>query len=128
MIMPNLSLSSVLSLAVAGLLIWAGVSILIGLKRINETYELTPNRFIYPSNFKPEKCKDPAGFIGFITPRLRVFALLSLVLSVLLILQSVTKVFSFLPDWLENRASSLLFIPLFIWYVIVINKAAKQYW
>lgn len=126
--MSDFSLSSALTIAVAGLLIWAGISILIGLKRINETFELVPNRFIYPSNFKPEKCKDPAGFIGFITPRLRAFALLSLLLSVLLILQSVTKVFAFLPDWLAKRASSLLFIPLFIWYVFVINKAAKQYW
>ena len=126
--MTDFSLSSVLNIAVAGLLIWAGISILIGLKRINETFQLVPNRFIYPANFKPEKCKDPAGFIGFITPRLRAFALLCLLLSVLLILQSVTNLFSFLPDWVGKRVSSLLFIPLFIWYVIVINKAAKQYW
>ena len=126
--MPQIGINSMLYIAVAGFLIWAGISILLAVKRINDTYVLSPNRLIYPANYKPELCKDPAGCIAFITPRIIIFAVAALLISCLLILQGFTGFLTFLPDWLESRIAILLFIPFFIWYVIFINKAAKAFW
>ena len=125
--MPELNYYSVLNLFVTAMFIWAGISILIAVKRLNDSYELVPNRFIYPANCKPARCKDPAGFIGFISPRLNLFAIAALVISILRIL-ALFGLFSFLPGWISQFGFTLLFIALFVSYVVFINQAAKRFW
>ncbi len=119
--------TNVLSLIAAALLIWTGIGILIAVKKLNDSYELAPNKFLYPANCKPSQCKDPVGFIAFITPRLILFAVLMLILSAFLIL-SVTTLLSWMPEWISQYGAYLLFFPLFIWYVVFINQAAKRFW
>ena len=80
--MPQLTTSNYLVLLMAGMLVWVSVNVLIAIVRLNRTYELTPNRFIYPGNCKPERCQDLVGFVGFITPRLAAFGVLGLLLAV----------------------------------------------
>ncbi len=126
--MQGLSSSNVLVLLMSAMLAWVSVNVLISTVKINRSYELGPSRFIYPANCRPELCQDPAGFIRFITPRLAAFGVLGLLLCVFMVINELTGLLSFLPDWFSNGVSLFLFIPLFVWYVIFINKAAKRFW
>jgi hypothetical protein len=126
--MPELSSSNILVLILTAMLAWASVNVLIAVVRLNRTYELSPSRYIYPANCKPELCLDPAGFIRFMTPRLWAFGLLGLLICVIYVVNEFTDLLAFLPDWISRGAALFLFIPLFVWYVIFINKAAKRFW
>ena len=126
--MDNLSTSNLLVLVLAGMLIWLSVNVLIAVIRLNRTYDMAPGRFLYPANCKPELCQDPGGFIAFIFPRLVAFSVLGLVLAALLLVNELTDLLAGLPGWFTNGAALFGFLPLFIWYVIFINKAAKRFW
>ena len=126
--MPQLSLSNTLVLMMAAMLGWACVNAILGAIRLNRSYELIPSKFIYPANCSPERCLDAVGFIRFITPRLWIFGLLGLALCVGLLINEFTDLLSFLPGWFSEGASLFLFIPIFVWYVIFISKAAKRFW
>ena len=126
--MPNLSMSNYLVLLMAGMLLWVSFQAVRSAIRLSRTYELKPNKYIYPANCKPENCLDPAGFIGFIVPRLWIFGGLGLAVSALILLIEFTDLFRFLPAWISNGLSLFLFLPLFVWYIVFINKAAKRFW
>lgn len=126
--MQELSSSNALVLLMAAMLVWVCVNILISAVRLNRACRLIPSRFIYPSNCKPELCRDVLGFIRFITPRLIVFGLLGLLLAVFFVVNEMTGLLSALPAWFSDGVALFLFVPLFVWYVIFINKAAKRFW
>lgn len=126
--MPNLSASNMLVLLMAGMLLWVSVNVLIATIRINHSYELIPSRFIYPARNRPEDCINPGGFIRFMTPRLTVFGILGLLVTAFMVVNELTALFAFLPLWFSNGAGLFLFLPLFIWYTIFINKASKRFW
>lgn len=126
--MQELSSSNALVLLMAAMLVWVCVNILISAVRLNRACQLIPSRFIYPSNCKPELCRDVLGFIRFITPRLVVFGLLGLLLAVFFVVNEMTGLLSALPAWFSDGVALFLFVPLFVWYVIFINKAAKRFW
>ena len=126
--MPQFSSTELFSFAMAALLIWVGVSILIAVIRLNRSYELTANRFLYPANCKPESCKDLVGFVAFITSRMIAFAIVCLLLAAFVLVHALTDLLSGLPAWLEHGLSLILFMPLFVWYVVFINQAAKRFW
>ncbi len=126
--MPQFSSSNILVFVLAGMLVWVSVNLLLAVVRLNRTYDLVPNRFIYPANCRPELCQDPAGFIRFMTPRLTVFGVVGLLLSALMLVCELTELLAALPDWFTHGVSLFLFLPLFVWYVIFINKAAKRFW
>lgn len=126
--MPELSSSNILVLLLAAMLAWLSVNVLMAAVRLNRTCELFPSRFIYPANRKPELCQDPAGFVLFSVPRFLIFGILGLLLCIFYVVNEFTGLLSFLPDWISNGAALFLFIPLFIWYVIFINKADKRFW
>lgn len=126
--MPQLSASNLLVLVLAAMLAWVSVNVLISVVRLNRTCELNPSRFIYPANCRPEQCRDVVGFIRFVTPRFVIFGVLGLLLCVFFIVNEMTGLLSALPDWFSNGAALFLFVPLFVWYVVFINKAAKRYW
>lgn len=126
--MQELSASNLLVLALAAMYIWLCVNVLISVVRLNRSYDLRQGRYLHPANCPPERCRDVTGFIRFATPRFVLFAVLGLLLSVFYLVNELTGLLSALPDWLSNGAALFLFIPLFIWYVIFINKAAKRFW
>ena len=97
--MPELSSSNVLVLLMTAMLVWVSVNVLLAVIRMIRSYELVPNRFIYPANCKPELCLDPLGFIRFISPRLIAFGVLGLLLSVFMVVNEMTGLLSALPDW-----------------------------
>ena len=126
--MPELSPSNMLVLLMAAMMVWVSFNILAAAVRLNRSYELIPNRFIYPANCKPELCMDPAGVLRFLPPRLIGFGVLGLLLAVFFVVNELTGLLSALPAWFSDGAALFLFVPLFIWYVIFINKAAKRFW
>jgi hypothetical protein len=121
-------MSNLLVLMMAAMLLWVSIQAIRGAVQLNRTYELVPNRFIYPGNCKPELCLDPAGFIRFIVPRLWGFGLIGLALCALMLANEFWGILNFLPAWFSNGASLFLFLPIFAWYIIFINKAAKRFW
>lgn len=126
--MPELSSSNLLVLLLAAMVGWLGVGVLLAVVRLNRTYELFPSRFIYPANCKPEDCQDPVGFIRFMTPRLAAFGTLCALICVFYLVNEFTGLLSGLPKWFSNGAALFLFLPLFVWYIVFINKAAKRFW
>ena len=126
--MSQLSASNMLVLILAAMLAWLSVNVLISVVRLNKTYELSPSRFIYPAACSPDQCRDVLGFIRFATPRFVIFGVLGLLLSIFFVLNEMTGLLSLFPDWFSNGVALFLFVPLFIWYVIFINKAAKRFW
>ena len=126
--MPQLSMSNYLVLIMALMLAWICVKAIAAAVRLNRTYELFPNKILYPANCRPEDCQDPAGFIRFMVPRLWIFGLAGIALSVFLILNEFTGLLASFPTWFSQGASLFLFLPLFVWYIAFINKAAKRFW
>ena len=119
---------SMLVIATAGILICISLYMLIGVIRINRTYVLIPNRFLYPAKRKPADCQDVTGFIGFITPRLAIFSVVGLLLSALMLIGQLTDLFAGMPSWFSDGTWRFLLLPLFLWYIIFINKAAGRFW
>lgn len=126
--MENLSYSDILVLILAAMLIWISANVLISIIKLNKTLDMKAGRYIYPASCKPEQCKDPQGFLAFITPRLVGFGVLGLLIAAFILVNGLTDVFASLPNWFKNGAAFFFFIPLFIWYVYFINKAAKKFW
>ena len=126
--MNELDYSNFLALILAAMLAWVCVNILLSIYKLNKSYEMNPNRFIYPANCKPEDCRDVVGFVGFMTPRLVAFGVLGLLMSAFFVVNELTDFFNFLPNWFTKGAVFFLFVPLFVWYVVFINKAAKRFW
>lgn len=126
--MTDFDTSKTLALVVALMLAWVCVSVLLAVRKLNKTYQLESNRFLYPASCRPESCKDIVGFVRFITPRMVGFGVAGLVLCVFLVCSELLGLLSFLPEWLSKRSAFVLFLPLFVWYAVFINKAAKRFW
>ena len=120
--MPQFSPSNLMVFLLTGMLVWLSVNVLLAALRLRRSYELAPSRFLYPANCPPELCQDQLGFIRFICPRLILFGLLGLLISVFLLVNELTGLLAALPEWFSQGAA------LIIWYVIFINKAAKRFW
>lgn len=126
--MPQLNSSNILVLAMAAMLSWVSVSVLLAVIRLNRSYELGPNKFIYPANCKPELCLDQLGFIRFMTPRLWAFGLLGLAVVAVMLVNEFTDLMAGAPDWFSNGVALFLAMPLFVWYIVFISKAARRFW
>lgn len=126
--MPQLNSSNILVLAMAAMLTWISVNVILAVIRLNRTYELVPNKFIYPANCKPDLCLDPAGYIGFMTPRLWGFGVLGLLITLVMLVNEFTDLFAAAPEWFTKGVALFLAMPIFVWYIIFINKAAKRFW
>ena len=88
---------------------------------------LFPNRFLYPSNCKPEDCTDVDGYITFITPRLYIFAISCLLVAALMLLAWVLQLFA-LPSWMDTFVLPLIGILCFAYYIVIQNKVFKNFW
>lgn len=105
----------------------SGVYALYSFVRLRKEQYLFPNRFLYPSNCKPEDCTDVVGFIEFISPRILIFGVVCTVLALFLVFVWFGGVLA-LPMWLDSIAIPALGIAVFVWYMIVQNKVYKLFW
>ena len=116
---------SMLELLLVGMLVISGGYALYTVIRLHVTQYLFPNRFLYPSNCKPEDCTDVGGFIKYIVPRLLIFGIACLLLGSFLALSWFAGLFT-LPKWLDY-VMPFLGIGIFAWYIVIQNKVYKLF-
>ncbi len=92
--------------------------------RLRRTYEMFPNKFMYPGNCKPEECLDPDGFLDYIMPRVLILSVLMLVCGLAYGVYYVMKLDLF---WVDI-ASMVVPVAILIWYAVAQRKASKLYW
>lgn len=104
-----------------------GVYALYSVIRLRHEMYLFPNRFLYPSNCRPEDCTDVDGFIDFITPRLFLFGGACLAVTVVMVLSWVFHLFT-MPAWLDTYGIAAIGLLCFVYYIVVQNKVYKRFW
>ena len=107
------------------MLVGSGVYALYTVIRLKATLYLFPNRFLYPSNCKPEDCTDVPGFIEYILPRLTIFGIACLLLGIFLILVWIVGIFP-LPTWFDYTVP-FIGLAFFGWYIWIQNKVYKLF-
>lgn len=118
-------MDSILEMILMAMLLLSGGYALYTVIRLVRTQYLFPNRFLYPSNCKPEDCTDVPGFIAFIVPRLTIFGVACLLLGIFLALVWAVKLIT-LPKWLDYGIP-LLGVGIFVWYIVIQNKVYKLF-
>lgn len=103
----------------------AGVYGLYSAIRLRLTWDLFPNKFLYPANCDPKDCNDPVGFIEYIFPRMMIFSLLLIAMAVGIALTSVV----FMLDSIWINVANLIFpLGVFGWYMVVQKKVYNTFW
>ena len=118
-------MSGMLSLILLVMLYGSGIYALYTYFRLHRTCELFPNKFLYPGTCTADKCVDVDGFIDFIEPRL-------LILGIAMFLCGVAYFFYAIVlkanDIAVDIAAIVLPVAVFVWYMLVQRKAAKEFW
>lgn len=86
--------------------------------------KLRDSKFIYPTNCKPADCTDPAGFRGFIRPRLLLFGVFCLLTAVCSFFASFVPAS---PGWLVWAAFGLG-VGAVALYASAIRRAYTRFW
>lgn len=114
-------------LIMLAILIWAGGYSLYSAIRLKRENYLIDNKILYPGKCPPENCVDVDGFIRYIFPRI-----LGLGIALLLFaaLYGITKYTNLLPSkkWFDYIVMPLAGVAVFVWYILVQNKASKRFW
>ena len=93
--------------------------------RVRVTYMLFPNKFLFPGNCSPEDCLDEDGFIDYIIPRLAIWSVLMLLVSVAYTLNN----FVFHYGGLAVEIATVI-IPILVigWLMVIQRSSAKRFW
>lgn len=107
------------------MLIGSGVYALYTYIRLHRTCMLFPNKFLYPGGCTADKCVDVDGFIDYIEPRLLLLGIAMLLCGIVYGAYSLVLKQSYL--WADVLT---VMIPagVFVWYMVVQRKAAKNFW
>ena len=107
------------------MLIGSGVYALYTYIRLHRTCMLFPNKFLYPGGCTADKCVDEDGFIDYIEPRLLLLGIAMLLCGIVYGAYSLVLKRSYL--WADILT---VMIPagVFVWYMVVQRKAAKNFW
>ena len=109
------------------MLAWAGGYAVYTALRLKREFTLFDNKFLYPANCRPQDCRDVAGFILYMTPRLWIFGLACLGLALVMVLVGMMGLIP-VPAWVPYFGLPGLGLLLFIWYLASNAKTAKKYW
>ena len=123
----GMSTSSLMGALVALMLLWLGGYCIYTVIRLNRTYELFPSKILYLANARAQDCKDDLGFIRFMSPRLIIFGILCILVAGLRIILSFTQLIR-VPDWFNSLGMILIYLPVIVWYILIINRAYKKFW
>lgn len=77
-----------------------------------------------PKGIEPKHCKDPAGYISFIFPKMAAVGVVSLVCGILGLLMDYLQI---VPE-IVYYASMVVFLVILIWYSVVSRKGINKYW
>lgn len=120
-----LAVDGMLSLILLVMLYGSGIYALYTYFRLRRTCDLFPNKFLYPGGCKAETCVDVDGFIDYIEPRLLLLGVAMIVCGVAYFYYSMIWKTTFL--W-ADILSIVLPAGIFVWYMVVQNKASKRFW
>ncbi len=84
------------------------------------------SRLLYPGNCSPAECTDEVGFMTYIIPRLTILGVVCLISAAIIAVD--TYIGLGLPAWVSGYIIPFIGIPVFIWYMVVQNKASKLFW
>lgn len=107
------------------LLVYLGATSLANYIKLRRENYLFPSKTLYPGSCSDTDCLDPDGYIEYILPKLLIMfigCLLGIIFEALLLF-----VFTSLPGWVELICMGLE-LAMFIWLMIVFNRAAKRFW
>jgi len=93
--------------------------------RLHRTCMLFPNKFLYPGNCPADKCIDVDGFIDFIEPRLLLLGIATLLCGIAYVVYALVLKDSSI--W-ADIATVVIPAGIFVWYMVVQRKAAKEFW
>ena len=125
--MNDLNISGTLDLLMVAMMVWVGGLALYTAIRLQRDYVLFDSKILYSTDCNPRDCRDDAGFIAFMVPRLWIFGLVMILLGVLIVLSTVTHLIA-IPDWLRYYAVPALALGDFAWYIFVLRQAAARFW
>ena len=118
-------MGGMLSMILLLMLFGSGIYALYTYFRLHRTCMLFPNKFLYPGTCTADTCVDEDGFIDFIEPRL-------LILGIAMFLCGVAYFFYAIVlkanDIAVDIAAIVLPVAVFVWYMLVQRKAAKEFW
>ena len=86
--------------------------------------KLPDNKLMYQPNCERRKCKDPAGYMKYIMPKVLILGILLVLIDVVIFVDSVLEL-NFAP---LTIALMVLPIAVLVWYVMVLRKGAKRFW
>lgn len=114
-------------LIMLAILIWAGGYALYSAIRLKKEYYLYDNRLLYPGKCDPAACTDPSAFIEYIFPRILGLGIAVLIFAAMYAIVNYTDI---LPsaDWFGYLVMPVTGVAIFVWYILMINKAAKKFW
>ena len=114
-------------LIMLAILLWAGGYALYSAIRLKREYYLYDNKILYPGKCPPENCRDVDGFISYIFPRILALGIALLLFSGLYAITKYTTLLSS-TTWFDYIVMPLTGVAIFIWYLIIQQKAAKKFW
>lgn len=106
------------------LLLYVGVTSLMGYIKLRRERVLFPSKTLYPANCSEDNCLDPDGFIEYILPRLLVMSI-GCLLGVAF--ELLTMFVLTVPDTAIYVMFGLEFV-MIVWLMIVYHRAAKRFW
>ena len=87
--------------------------------------KLFPNSLLVPKEKKPADCRDEAGYVAYLRPRLGILPLVMTAYTVLIVLDDVLKA-GWLPYPWQLLPLGVLLAAL-IWYAAASAKALREY-
>ena len=122
-----MDMANMLDLFMLAMLLYVGGYGMYTVIRLRRERVLFKNRFLYPANCSPEDCTDEQGFIAYISPRLFIMSLVSLILLVALAL--LLYVFPALsPWWVESIVIPVIGVGVLAWFMLIQSRAYKRFW
>ncbi|MEG1757465.1 MAG: hypothetical protein RR058_03410 [Oscillospiraceae bacterium] len=110
-------------LLIALSLLYFGVNALMACAKLNKTGVLFENKMLYPTDCDYTKCKDPAAFIKFMSPRMVVFGVIALLEAGIGILNMYYPSVQYI-----YFAVMGLFLCVLIWFGISTRQASQKFW
>ena len=72
---------------------------------------------------KMTKCKDKDAYMGYISPRLLIFGIATVICGALGVWNDYTSIFG-----MGYLVVMVIFLAMVVWFAVVIKKSLKMYW
>lgn len=96
--------------------------------RLRREWYLIDNKFLLPGNCTAADCKDPDGFLEYISPKLLIFGIALIVFGLLYLPGFFNAPMPALLADILNIAMPVLGFGIFVCFIILQAKAAKLFW